>query len=151
MHISTAPDFLEAVANHPRVYPFVSCKGCGEIRFGDGWEDCVGIEFGEAGGFVFHRRAPGAYEVHTLFLPRTAGTLDYAKQALEHMFHVENAEWIGTQVARDLPHVKRFALRSGFTKFHEIANGWERDSGPVDVELFELTKERFLGANTCQP
>ena len=63
--------------------------------------------------------------------------------SLEHMFGEQQAELILTQIAVDLPHVRRFALKQGFTKFHEIPGGWERDSGPVDLELFELTREAF--------
>ncbi|MFK3845288.1 hypothetical protein [Stenotrophomonas sp. NPDC078853] len=145
MRVATAPDLLEAVANHPRVYPSVSCKGCGAISFGPSWMDCIGLEFGEAGGFVFHRRAPDAYEVHTLFLPKTRGVDAFAQQALDYMFDVAGAEIVLTQVACDLPHVRRFAERQGFKHFQTVTDGWVRESGPVDVDLFELTKQMHHG------
>lgn len=145
MRISTDPAFLERVANHPRVYPSVSAKGCGPISFGVNWTDCVGIEFGEAGGFVFHRMTPTAYEVHTLFLPKTRGADGFAQQALDYMFNEAGADLVMTQVARDLPHARRFAERQGFKHLQVVPNGWERESGLVDVDLFELTKQMHHG------
>lgn len=143
MKTATGPEFLESVANHPDVYRAVSCKGCGPIRLGDHWAECIGIEFGDHGGFIYHRQAPGVYEVHTLFLPHTKDAAQFARQSLAYMFGEQSADLILTQIAVDLPHVRRFALKQGFTKFHEIHNGWERDSGPVDVEFFELSREAF--------
>ena len=143
MKLSTGPEFFESVANHPDVYGAVSCKGCGPIRFGPAWADCIGLEFGDRGGFIYHRQAADVYEVHTLFLPHTKDAAKFARQSLEYMFGERCAELILTQIAVDLPHVRRFALKQGFTKFHEVPDGWERDSGSVDLEFFELTKEAF--------
>jgi hypothetical protein len=147
MKISTGPELFEQIANHPDVYPAVSCKGCGRITFADVWRDCIGLEFGGRGGFIYHRSAPGVYEVHTLFLPGTRGAEEFAALSLRHMFGEVGAELILTMIPGDLPHVRRFALKQGFTKFDEVPGGWERESGPVDLEFFSLTKEAFQ----CQP
>ncbi len=143
MKLSTNPGLFESIANHPDVYGAVSCKGCGLIRFGANWADCIGLEFGDRGGFIYHRQAAGVYEVHTLFLPHTKDAAKFARQSLEYMFGERSADLILTQIAVDLPHVRRFALKQGFTKFHEVPSGWKRESGPVDLEFFELTKEAF--------
>lgn len=136
MKIAGSPEFLESVANHPRVYPYVSVKGCGEIRFGPIWDDCVALQW-EDGGFLFHKQDEGVYEVHTLFLPRAKDKHEKAEEALAHMW-ANGARLILTQVARDLPHVRRFAERHGFKWFGEKAGAFERESGPVDVDYFEL-------------
>lgn len=136
MIIADSPEFLESVANHPRVYPYVSVKGCGEIRFRSIWADCVALQWDD-GGFLFHRQDDGVYEVHTLFLPRAIDKDAKAEEALRHMFD-GGARLIVTQVAKDLPHVRRFAKRHGFKWYGERLNAYERDSGPVDVDYFEL-------------
>lgn len=129
MKVSTAPDFLESVANDPRVFPYVSGGQSEPVRLGDKWSECIGLEW-ETGGFVFHRQDPVTWEVHTLFLPKTPDTDGKAEEALDYIFGL-GAETILTQVAKDLPHVRRFALRHGFRKFGE---GEGRD-------YFELTRE----------
>src|SRR5690606_1275901 len=83
--VADSPEFLESVANHPRVFPFVSVKGCGEIRFGPIWDDCVALQW-EDGGFLFHKQDEGVYEVHTLFLPRAKDKHEKAEEALAHMW-----------------------------------------------------------------
>lgn len=128
MKVSTGPEFLESVANHPRVLPHVSPEGT-PVHFGDHWKDCVGLEWPE-GGFVFHRHDPVTFEVHTLFLPKSRDVDAKAEEALDFIFGV-GAETILTQVAKDLPHVRRFALRHGFKPWGE---GEGRD-------YFELTRE----------
>lgn len=129
MKVSTGPEFLESVANHPRVHPFVCGPDKAPVRFGAKWGGCVGLEWPE-GGFVFQRHDPTTYEVHTLFLPKTHDVDGKAEEALAYMFGL-GAETIITQVARDLPHVRRFALRHGFRKFAEGEG----------CDFYELTRE----------
>jgi hypothetical protein len=134
--VATSPDFLESVANDPRVHRFVSL---GEpVSFGGQWGDCIGLEW-DTGGFVFHRRDPDTYEVHTLFLPHTPDTNGKAQQALGYMFNTIGAQTLLTQVAKDLPHVRRFAKRHGFRKFAE--GPW----GEVGADYFILTREEWHG------
>lgn len=139
MKVAQTPDFLESVANHPRVLPAITCKGKTSIDLAPVWDDCIGLEF-ERGGFVFHRQDAGVYEVHTVFLPRTRDVDACAVEALAYMF-ANGATLILTQVAKDLPHVKRFAERHGFVRFGE--GDWERESGPVGADYFELTDEVY--------
>jgi hypothetical protein len=146
--VAESPAFLESVANHPLVLPFVTCKGVERIDFSPIWADCVALEWDD-GGFVFHRQDAGVYEVHTLFLPSAKEKHEKAEQALRHMFDGD-AGLIVTQVAKDLPHVRRFAERHGFVWFgHQVA-AWERDSGPVDVDYFELTERQYRERQGCQ-
>ena len=136
MRVADSPEFLESVANHPRVYPYVSVKGCGEIRFGPIWADCVALQWDD-GGFLFHRQDEGVYEVHTLFLPGAKDAAGKAQQAREYMFD-NGARLLLTQVPRDLPHVRRFAEKAGFKWFGEAKGAIERESGPVDVDYYEM-------------
>lgn len=140
MIVAETPEFLESVANHPKVFPCVSVKGLSEIRFGDKWDECIGLQW-EDGGFVMHKQDEGVYEVHTLFLPRAKDTTAKAQEARRHMFEVVGAHLLLTQVARDLPHVRRFAERAGFVWFGEAKDAIERDSGFVDVDYFEMERQ----------
>lgn len=133
MIVADSPEFLESVANHPRVFPHVTVKGVSEIRFAPVWADCIALQW-EDGGFVFHKQDDGVYEVHTLFLPKHRDVDAKAEEALAYMR--ERARLIVTQVARDLPHVRRFAKRHGFKWYGSGAI--ERESGPVDVDYYEL-------------
>lgn len=142
MKVAPDPRFLEAVANHPQVFPYVSCRGMSEIRFGDAWSDCIGLEF-DTGGFLFHCQEPGIYEVHTLFLPKSKEPDSAAKQALIYIFNHVGAEALITQIPADAPHVRRFALRQGFSHFCEMPHPFPRPTGDVPVDLYHLTKSQY--------
>lgn len=132
MRVSATPEFLESVANHPRVLPHVSPDGS-PVRLGAHWKDCIGLEWPE-GGFVFHRHDPVTYEVHTLFLPKAPDVNGRAREALAYIFGI-GAETILTQVAKELPHVRRFALRHGFKP-------WGEGEGRA---YLELTRKEWQG------
>jgi hypothetical protein len=142
MKVSTGPEFFESVANHPRVLPYVTWKGIYAVGLKDVWKDCVGLEF-DTGGWVFHRLAPDVYEVHTLFLPKSVNVSDKAQEALAYMFS-NGAQEILTRVPHDLPHVRRLAEKGGFTflRRHEIP--WQRETGPVETDVYQLTQEAWV-------
>lgn len=146
MRIGTNYKFLENIANHPRVFKYVTCAGIHSVDLSNIWKDCIAIEF-DTGGFLFHKQDDGVYEVHTLFLPKSKNVYDYAKQAAEYMF-THGATLLLTQVARDLPHVRRLALKQGFVKFSEGI--WIRDSGSVISDYYELTKDAWMEGLRCQ-
>lgn len=137
MRVASSPRFLESVANHPKVFPYVTLRGVSEIRFGPNWANCIGLEW-EDGGFVMHRQDDYVYEVHTLFLPRARDTAEKAQEAKRYMFDKVGARLLLTQVARDLPHVRRFAERAGFVWFGEAKAAMDRGNGPVDVDYFRM-------------
>ena len=114
MRIDSTPDFLESVANHPRVFPYVTIRGVEIIRLAPIWKDCIAVVF-DTGGWLFHRQDdPDVYEVHTLFLPKSKDVLAKAIAAKDFIFGESNAKRLETMVAIDLPHVRRLTLRSGF-------------------------------------
>ena len=131
MKIDTTPDFLESVANHPRVYPYVSVKGCGYIRFGKIWDDCIAVVF-DTGGWLFHRQDHNVYEVHTMFLPKSRDVNAKALRALGYMFDEAGADLIVTQIAGDLPHVRRLAVDHPRLHPRRVARGRARHGRRVD-------------------
>lgn len=143
MRIDQTPDFLESVANHPRVFPYVTVRGVDVIKFAPIWHDCIAVVF-DTGGWLFHRQAdPDVYEVHTLFLPKSTDVLAKAAAAKHFIFDQMHAKRLETLVAIDLPHVRRLALRSGFKLTHRITGMWPRESGPIDYDHFEITRESW--------
>lgn len=152
MRLSITPDFFELIANHPSVYPYVTCKGFeGRITLGVGGElpnNCLGLEF-DTGGFFLVELRPRVYEVHTLFLPKSERVVEKAMDALDLMFPLLADELV-TMVPADLPHAKRLALKMGFQFTHRDPDGWERDSGPVDLDHFRLTCTEHMERVRCQ-
>lgn len=142
MKIDTTPDFLEMVANHPRVYPYVSVKGCGPIKLAPIWKDCIAVVF-DTGGWLFHRQEPDVYDVHTLFLPKSKHILERATVAKDYIFREAGAELLTTMVAEDMPHVRRLTLACGFEWVCKKFGEWERDSGSSNYDHYQLTRESW--------
>lgn len=147
MKVAEDARFLELIANHPQVFPFVSFRGLTEIRFGPAWDTCMGLEF-DTGGFVFQRLDNDWWEVHTLFLPKSREPDAAAEKAMRYMFEVVAAEALITQIPHDLPHVRRFAERHGFSYVCPLPV-IERESGEVAVDLYHLTKQQFEENSPC--
>ena len=146
MRIATSPAFLESVANDPRVFPFVASKGRGKFDLSAVWRDCIGVEF-ETGGWVFHRVAPGIYDAHTLFLPKSVEVRAKATQALAYLFGLDAQRVIG-RIPADLPHAKRLARDMGLTYSHDLERPVTREHGPVALHEYHLTREAWAHHQT---
>ncbi|WP_396615500.1 hypothetical protein ACHZ97_14605 [Lysobacter soli] len=146
MKISESPDFLESIANHPRVFPHVSMAGQTHLTLQSSWDACVGIEF-DTGGWIFHQLMMGYYEVHTLFLPKSKGVVEKAREALHYMFTATDALEIVTKVPADLPHALALAKAGGFTERFTVNGAWKRDTGVVDVHYLGLTLDEWARSN----
>jgi hypothetical protein len=83
-----SPDFLESIANDPRVRPYIG--GTGEMRAGETWQHSVGLEW-DTGGIVFMHQGDGVYDAHLLFLPGTWGVVGKCRKALQYLFTRTNA------------------------------------------------------------
>ncbi|MFK3647910.1 hypothetical protein ACI2IY_05660 [Lysobacter enzymogenes] len=142
MKIARSPDFLESVANDPRVFPAVSCAGMERVDLAPVWGDCIGLEF-DTGGWLFHRLRPAYYEVHTLFLPRSRYVREMALAAAHYMFTGTDAMELVTKVPVDLPSALALAKASGFTERFTRKGAWIRDSGAVDVVYLGLTLDEW--------
>lgn len=143
MRIATGPEFLESIANHPRVFPSVSRAGDGPISLAAAWPECIGIEF-DTGGWLAHRLAPGLYELHTLFLPKSRGVRVAAAQMLRYLFCARDAIELVTRVPADLPHARRLAEWGGFQHQFTRPASWPRAAGAVDVDHFRLPLDTWI-------
>jgi hypothetical protein len=112
--VATAPDFANAVLNHPAVAPDVGDAPLDVSK-------CVGdpnyrILSGEYGIFFVAKLFEGCWEVHTAILPEGRGewTMKFAQEGAEHMFTATDCAELLTRVPSG--HVAAWTLthRMGF-------------------------------------
>lgn len=138
MRLATGPEFLESVANHERVLPWVSAHSV-PVSLAGIWPTCTGFEF-ETGGFVFQRLGAACYEVHTLFLPKSKGVLNCARLAAHFMFCATECEEILTKVPVDNIAARRLTEKMGFIKEFSRKAAF----GGKDVDYFRLTLKGWM-------
>jgi len=136
MRLGVTPEFLEGIANSPEVFPHVTMDGIDKIDLSTVWNDCISVEF-PTGGFLFHRQAPGVYEVHTMFKPKSIDAYKAACIAADYMFS-NDATLILTQVPSGNVPARKLTVLMGFTKFAE--GTIQRNGKSLVSEYFELPK-----------
>lgn len=124
-------DFLNTVANHPEVRPFL----------GGGWEpldltakvqDPGNIALvTEHGGWLLQGMMPGVYELHTLFLPQGRGRPYFAaaKEALRYVFTSTDALEILTKCPDENAGARMAASLMGFRERFRREGIWETGCG----------------------
>lgn len=111
MRVARSPAFLEFVANHPRVRPYI---GPGTQRFeaGYSWFRTVALEWPE-GGVVFLRELGTIYSAHLVFLPKTKDAAGKFRQALAYLFTNTDCQTVIGQTNTRWRHVRRTAEAAG--------------------------------------
>lgn len=109
MKRADSPDFLEAIANDPRIRPYIG--GEGEVRAGETWKDTIALEW-EQGGVVFLKESPGVYSAHLLFLPN-ASPLKKCLDALRYMFTRTGCHTVTGTIPDTNTRARRIALAAG--------------------------------------
>lgn len=148
MKLSHGPERFNEIANHPRVFPYVSQAGDSAVDLGPNWERCIGTEF-EDGGWVYYDHGCGVWEIHTLFLPKPTDVATKLRESLGHIFGQVGAATVITQIPRDLPHARRLAVNAKFEHIGSKDDGWLRESGPVALDFYQLTQEAWQGRQGC--
>lgn len=116
-------DFLNKVANHPDVRPYLGHPDSTESL------DLTPLVVNPAnialeadgGGWILQALLPGVYELHTLFLPEARGKayMRQAREALRYMFTATDALEILTKCPDDNPGARMAATLVGFReRFH---------------------------------
>lgn len=141
-------DYLNQIANHPEVLPWIS-GGHRSLDLTPLVEDHKNILLQVPyGAFLLIRKRPGWYEVHSQFLPEGWGTaLEAARAALRWMFIQARASEITTQVPEANPAARLLTERAGFT---HIGRAGTFPIGGKDSPLdhYRITYSQWLN-KTC--
>lgn len=135
----TSAERINAIVNHPSVYPFVRGHAIDPLDVSSLTNDPANVLLvGEHGGLLFHQVAANLYEAHTSVLPagRGAWAIMFAHAALHWMFSRTLAMEIFTRV----PQGNKGALglvRAIHGRFEfERQNGWIMDFDPVPAGIY---------------
>jgi hypothetical protein len=142
---------LNAIANHPAVYPWVRGPHEGPI-------DCTALLcepgiyalMGEHGGVLFRRLQGGLYEAHSQYLPSGRGEWAVAasRQAMHWMFtHTDAAELItrcpdGNLGAKAL--ARALARSVGGVLEFRSQRGWVKDGRIIPADVWRVTLQDWL-------
>lgn len=139
---------INAIVNHPDVFPAVSVPGIERIdlapqlaeRHPDGTHRNV-LLMAEGGGVVFFWLAPGLYEVHTNFLPNHRGrhALRASLAAYRWMFAHTDCMAIVTRIPAWNRAAEVWARKAGFTLEFARRSVWPmHDGSMVDLRFYAL-------------
>jgi hypothetical protein len=123
------PTFLNTVANHPEVRPWIG--GVGPIDLTSTLADSANFALQtDDGGWVFVRHEPAIYELHTLFLRRGRGRACVTawREASRYMFCATDCREIVTKVPVNNLGAAFAAQKCGF------AERFSRDGAFVDPQ-----------------
>lgn len=113
--------FFNSVMNHPDVRPHIG-PGPKVLDVSAFVADANNVALAnEHGGFLFHRYAPGIYEVHTQFLPSGRGkqALESAQYAAFWMFTQTDCMEILTKIQADNRPAIKLTVAMGFDFLYE--------------------------------
>lgn len=140
------PTEINAVINHPSVFPWVTMQGIESIDVSALVENPDNVLLMcEGGGFLYEKIRPGIYEVHTQFIPGVnANILKAAIESVFWMFTNTDAEVIYTEVPADNIRADKLTRKVGFKLVETLEKKWPRDSGPVDLKVYALERNECL-------
>lgn len=121
MRVADSPDFLESVANHPSVRPYIG-GGNERVEAGESWPGCIGLEW-PTGGIVFMPEGDGVYDAHLLFLPCTPDKLGKCREALRYLFTRTDARKVVGRIPETHLKARRIAQAAGMRLKH-ITDGY---------------------------
>lgn len=137
--------FLNTVANHPDVRPWVG--GVGTLDLTGIVCDPANIALeAEHGGWMLARHEAGIYELHTMFLRAGRGRsyFEQAAEAIRYVFSSTDAREIVTRVPADNRGAAVAAAKCGFVERFTRNDAWTRPDGVVcDVSYQALTLDRW--------
>jgi len=139
------PTFLNTVANHPDVRPWIGGGGPLDLSEIISRPENIALQTPH-GGWVLHRHEPGIYELHTLFLKsgRGRGYFQAAAEALAYVFAASDAREIVTRVPVSNRGAAMAAARCGFQERFARKDAFKMAGGAlVDVSYQALTLDRW--------
>ena len=147
LEIQTDAKRLNAIVNHPEVYPWVKGSTAEPIDLTDvvARGDTVTL-LGEHGGIMFHRIGTGLYEAHTQVLPAGRGpwALECVQACLCWLFTRTEAMEVLTRCPKgNLP---ALALARAIHGIFEFTNptGWQKDGKAIPADIFGLRIQDWM-------
>lgn len=132
-------DQVNAVINHPDVYPWVSPVEGQPLNSGPLLANRANVAlFGDFGGAIFIAHQPGFYEIHTQVLPRGRGpwALNAIRDAFAWMFTHTDAMEIVTRVPKG--NLAARAMAKAVHGVYEFTNpiGWSFKGHTIPADIF---------------
>lgn len=137
---STDAEFVNALANHASVRPFIGGDISQPLDLTEAVEHPLNVVLmGEHGGFIMAWSAPGVFEVHTMILPEGRGewAAEAAGLARDTMFDTFGAEKLWTRVEEGADNVIAYAEKGGMTVWGEAT--FDLGGGPKTYIILEMT------------
>jgi hypothetical protein len=110
VRVATSPERLEAIANSPRVRPYLG--GEGRIAAGDTWGRTLALEWPD-GGVVFMAEGDDVFDAHLVFDRGAHDTLHKCREALQHLFTRTRARKVTGNFPTNFRHVRRLVTALG--------------------------------------
>jgi|SRR3972149_236101 len=153
LHLQTDAAFLNEIANHPEVRPWLG--GEGPVDYGPimAVPSTVAVA-NEHGGFLFHEHGPGRFEVHSQFLPEGRGRCALAAmvEARRFMFTATDCLELRTRVPANNRAAWSLARHAGFQESFRREKSWPTPSGErVDISFQVLHLERWRALDAELP
>jgi hypothetical protein len=151
VHREFDPSPINAILNHPEVFPFITlpdteCAADAAAAISDPRNVFLVVD---GGCMFFEWQEPGLYEIHTNFIPGHRGK--YAYHAIQEMFRWmfvrTDAMMILTRVPDSNAAAKSMARRCRFSFEFRRENIWPTTNGPVGMDYFALPYEEW--AKSC--
>ena len=144
MKIAQSAEFLESVANHPQVRPWLGEDGGPErIELAPLMAEGIGFEF-DTGGWFLHGLGDGVYEAHTLFLPGSKDVLTKCLDVIRLLFCGTDCTRIVTKVPADNIAADRLTLKAGFRLDHEQPDAYLRGGVRHAVRYYSLALDDWM-------
>lgn len=138
---------VNAILNHPGVFPFISVPGIENIDAAAIIADEHNIALMANGGcfiLIFHE--PGVYEIHTNFLPEARGrnAIRAAEGSVQWMFLNTDCMSIVTQVPEANRAARWLCAKSGFELEFERKAVWPTSDGLSDLSYWALRYDGWI-------
>ena len=137
----TSAKHINAIMNHPEVYPWVRGMAEGPLDLGPAIENGnVFALLGEHGGQIYHRLDFGLFEAHSQFTPEGRGewALEATRKSLHWIFTRTEAMEIMTRCPEGNLPAKALAKAVGGTFEFTNPKGWFFDGKPVPADIYSL-------------
>lgn len=137
--------FLNSVANHPEVFPYLGFQGkAGELDLTPILSSPANVALQSAhGGYVLTNLGGGTYEAHSLYLPQGRGGEAHgvAEAGFRYMFAQTDCTKIVTKVPASNRAAAGHARQCGFKPLFERTGAWVDGA---DVSYQALTLEAWM-------